>query len=164
MRIVFTSEISTQRTDEIVSYMLGPRLWIPQVDYPDFDTWAQKVHTQLKRGGKRSLVALVNGQVVGVVVYQRHTNYPNTLEIKNITVRPDQRGRHIASFMLRNAEIEGVQDFQASSVILDAKASNTSFRVFVIGQRYRPMAEMDLYGLGSGKDVVYRKALSRYVL
>lgn len=32
----FTNEYSPTRVDEIVAYLLGPRLWTPQANYPDF--------------------------------------------------------------------------------------------------------------------------------
>lgn len=39
MNFTFTTEQTIHRTDEISEYMSGPRLWIPQTDYPDFDLW-----------------------------------------------------------------------------------------------------------------------------
>lgn len=137
MEVLFTSERTVRMADEIVDYLLGPRLWIPQADYPDFEGWVQKVHGQLKREEKRALVGIARGRVVGAVVYQRHLALPGALEVKNITVRPDLQGRHVASFLLRNAEVEGRRDYGSS----------------VIGVS-------DLYGLRAGEDVLFRKRLS----
>lgn len=157
--VLFTTEVSISRTDEIIAYMLGPRLWIPQLDYPDFDRWAAKAHEQLKGEQKRAIVAIVRQQIVGVAIYQQHLTDPNALEIKNLTVRPDQRGRHIASFLLRNAELEGAQDFKASHVLVDAKVGNLAIRSFLHGHHYSAQAIVDLYRLNAGQDVVYRKPL-----
>ena len=153
----FTTEQTLSRTDEIISYLCGPRLWIPKLDYPDFDAWIEKAHAELKTEQKRALLALSIGQVVGVIVYQRHHQLPNTLEIKNLTVRPDMRGRHIADFLIRNAEIEGIRDFATNRVIVDTKARNFEMRSFLLHSGYKPKAIADVYGLGAGQDVVYEK-------
>lgn len=159
MEILFTSERTTSRADELVDYLRGPRLWIPRADYPDFDDWSEKVHAQLKSEHKRALLALSRGVVVGAVVYQRHLTELGSLEIKNVTVRPDMRGRYVARFLLRNAEIEGRADFGVRRAVLDAKASNVSLRRYVEAQGYAATAVRDLYGLGGGADVVFRKRL-----
>jgi ribosomal protein S18 acetylase RimI-like enzyme len=161
MEITFTSDAAPARADELVDYLRGPRLWIPALDYPDFDRWAEKVHAQLKSQEKRALVALSARAVVGAVIYQRHKAVPSALEIKNITVRPDMRGRFIAGFLLRNAEIEGAADYGVREVIVDAKARNVAIRAYLLRQGYRRRGEQDLYGLGAGQDVVYGKRLGK---
>lgn len=163
MEILFTSERTHQRADEILDYLRGPRLWIPHLDYPDFDAWADKVHWQLKSEEKRACIGLVAGAVVGAVIYQRHKTEPDTLEIKNVTVRPDMRGRYIANFLLRNAEIEGVRDFGGHQVIVDAKARNFAIRSYLFRNGYRVRKVEDLYGLGAGRDVVYHKAVGKLI-
>jgi GNAT superfamily N-acetyltransferase len=164
MEIIFTSDATVSRADEIVSYLLGPRLWVARSDYPDFEGWVQKVHGQLKSESKRALVALVRGQVAGAVIYQRHLSDTRALEIKNISVRPDQQGRHIASFLLRNAEIEGQSDFGSTHALVDAKAKNHGVGIFLARMRYAPLAPTDLYGLGAGEDVVFRKQLDTRIV
>src|SRR3990172_1913608 len=116
----FTTEYPFSRLDEIVSYLLGPRLWIPHTDYPDFEDWSQKAYLELKKEAKRAIIAISQNQIVGVVIYQRHKKIREALELKNLTVRPDQRGRYIASFLLRNAELEGSREFGTSEVFCDA--------------------------------------------
>jgi ribosomal protein S18 acetylase RimI-like enzyme len=160
MEFLFTSDGMDRRADEILNYLRGPRLWIPHEDYPDFDGWLQKVHSQLKDETKRALVALSRGNVIGAVIYQRHMAEPTALEIKNITVRPDMRGRHIASFLVRNVEVEGAREFGVRSVLVDAKVGNLEIRTFLFGEGYRIQTIEDLYGLGAGEDVLYRKSLS----
>lgn len=106
MEFTFTTERTWQMADQVVDYLRGPRLWIPRTEYPDFDDWLQRVHRQLKNEEKRAVLAFAGGDIVGAVVYQRHRECPVVLEIKNVSVRPDARGRHVASFLLRNAEVE----------------------------------------------------------
>lgn len=157
MEFKFTNEYPLHRVDEIISYLTGPRLWIPQNDYPDFFDWAQKAHRELKKELKRATIALCNNDVVGVVVYQKDKIIKDALEIKNITVRPDKRGRYIASFLLRNTEIEGVDEFKSSSIICDAKARNLEMMYFLQKHGYRITGKNDLYQLNTGQDLVYKK-------
>ncbi len=154
----FTSDAGN-RTDELVDYLRGPRLWIPHEHYPDFDDWLERVHVQLKSEEKRALVALSHHSVVGAVIYQKHKTVPGSLEIKNLTVRPDMRGRFIASFLFRNAEVEGAADFDVDSVLIDAKDSNQAIRALLFQQGYRIQCTEELYGLGAGRDVVYGKRI-----
>ncbi len=160
MDFKFTNNYPISRLDEIVSYMLGPRLWIPSTDYPDFLDWAQKVHGELKKDVKRALIALSENNVVGVAIYQRHKKYKDALEIKNLTVRPDMRGRYIASFLMRNAEIEGRREFNSNYVLCDAKVGNQAVRFFLMKHQYKIVRKEDLYGLNSGEDTVYKKNLA----
>lgn len=160
MEVLFTSDRTVRMADEIVDYLLGPRLWIPQGDYPDYGDWVQRVWAQLRSEEKRALIAVCRRRVVGAVVYQPHRALPGVLEVKNLTVRPDLQGRHVASFLLRNAEVEGVRDFGSREVTLDAKVRNAAIRAFLLRNGYSVSGVHDLYGLRAGDDVVFRKGLS----
>lgn len=157
MDFKFTNDYPAFRLDEIVSYLLGPRLWIPQVDYPDFSNWVEKVYEELKTDKKRAFVAFSGGNVVGVTVYQQHKKFKEVLEIKNLTVRPDMQGRYIANFLLRNSEIEGAKEFRSKYILCDAKARNYAIRLFLLKNRYKVLGKSDLYNLNSGDDLIYQK-------
>ena len=159
----FTNEQTLFRTDEIVEHLRGPRLWIPRFDYPDFDEWLERSHEQLKSEKKRALLALSGNTIVGAVVYQKRVGVPNDLEIKNLSVRPDARGRYIANFLLRNAEIEGSKDFKCDRVVLDTKMGNRAIRQLLVRCGYQVSLIEDLYKLGAGRDVTYEKELTRSV-
>ena len=156
MNYKFTTNI-LNRTDELINYLLGPRLWIPKVDYPDFDNWINKVYLQLKSEEKRAIVCISSGAIVGAIVYQHHRSVEDALEIKNITVRPDQQGHYIASFLMRNAEFEGTQDFKTKKILVDSKSRNMEIRSFLFKNGYTPLCVIDLYDLGSGDDMIYAK-------
>ncbi|HEY8097477.1 MAG TPA: GNAT family N-acetyltransferase [Methylobacter sp.] len=157
MRIRFTSYESIKWAEEISIHLLDPRLWIPRIDYPDLEKWAEKVYSQLLSEKKRATTAIIGGSVVAVIIYQKKQDSETELEIKNISVRPDQQGRHITSFLLRNAEIEGIMDFGTKSVIVDAKEKNLAIRSFLIKNGYVPEEIRDLYGINSGNDIIYRE-------
>jgi len=165
MQMLFTNEGIDARADEVVDYLRGPRLWIPQHDYPDYDDWLERVHAQLKNEQKRTLLALSSGRIIGAIVYQRHRSRPQAVEIKNITVRPEAQGRHVASFLLRNVEVEATRDYAGTTEILvDAKADNTGIRLFLLRHRYRIAAHQDLYALGAATDLVFTKPISTLTL
>ena len=159
MHFTFTNEYPASRVDEIVSYLVGPRLWVPSSDYPDFLDWAERSHRALVQGSKRAVIALTSGDVAGVIIYQRHKQHRDALELKNLTVRPDLHGRHIASFLLRNAEIEGAREFNSRLVVCDAKAKNFAICRFLLSHHYTIAARRDLYTLDSGVDLVYHKPM-----
>jgi ribosomal protein S18 acetylase RimI-like enzyme len=164
MHLTVTNESSIARADEVVDFLRGPRLWIPQEQYPDFDDWLSRVHIQLKGEDKRAMLAIEKGRVIGAVVYQRHRTSPDILELKNISVRPEASGRCIASLLVRNAELEGMRDFPGvTGAIVDAKADNIGIRLFLLRHAYRVVGVEDLYGLNAGQDLVFRKPLGRLV-
>lgn len=154
----FTNEYPLSRLDEIIAYLLGPRLWIPQSDYPDFEDWAERSYKELLKESKRAIIALHNREMVGVLIYQKHKKHDNVLELKNLTVRPDKRGRHIASFLLRSAEIEGAKEFKTTQILCDAKADNFQMRSFLMKNHYRILGREALYNLGAGEDLIYHKS------
>lgn len=160
MNLHFTNEYPASCLDEIVGYLLGPRLWIPRIQYPDFDEWLHKSFIELKNEQKRAMVALSGNDIAGVALYQRHKKDPRALEIKNLTVRPDMRGRYIASFLLRNVEIEGARDFNSSHIVCDAKADNLPIQTFLVRHRYEALKREDLYQKGAGHDIIYKKKLA----
>lgn len=162
MEFLFTTEQTYNRADELVDYLRGPRLWIPRTDYPDYDRWLLKVHRQLKSEEKRAIMALRGDEIIGSVVYQRHPELADVLEVRTISVAPDARGRHVASFLMRNAEIEGHADFNTSAVVVDAKAKNTGIRHLMQHCGYESLGPRDLYSLGAGEDVLFLKS-QRYV-
>lgn len=146
------------RLDAVLGFLEGPRLWIPRQDYPDFVDWLHKAHGELQAGRKRAVVALEGSQVLGSVIYQPHRRLRGVLELKNISVRPESRGRLLASFLLRQAELAGMS-LGLRTVVVDAKARNIRIRRFLLSQRYTVRDTADLYGLGAGDDVVYTKVL-----
>lgn len=160
----FTNEYPDSKIDEIIDYVRGPRLWIAKNDYPDYDDWLERSWIELKRQEKRALVAKHYDNIVGVLIYQRHRKADTTLELKNLTVRPNHQGRYLASFLLRNAEIEGSIEYKTKEIVCDTKVGNLSIQIFLKKHKYITEKTLDLYGLGSGKDVVYIKKINQKLL
>lgn len=159
----FTNEHRTSGIGTVVDVLRSPRLWIPaQRDYPDYDNWLLKTEADIIAGSKRAMLARMNSQAIGAVIYQADGADPGTLNIRNISLSPDARGRHIGSFLVRNVEIEARRhEFPDSDqVSVDTKAANTDMIQFLLVNGYRVQAIKDLYGLGAGLDVVLTKPLA----
>lgn len=157
----FTNEYSASQREGALDVIRRPRLWIPETDYPDYFEWTEKVEGQLLMGEKRSMVASCGLSSIGAIIYQRHTDIPNTIELKNISVQPDQRGRYVGSFLLRNVEIEASNnDYpECDRIVVDTKANNNDMIGFLVNHGYSFIGLDDLYGHQTGEDAVFSKIL-----
>lgn len=131
MDFKFTSEYKASQLDEIVDYILGTRLWIAQADHPDITGWAKKAHFKLRKETKRALVCFSASTLVGVAIYQKHKSVSDYVELKNISVRPEPRSRYIASFLIRNVEVEASREFGSNLITCDAKERNYEITHFL---------------------------------
>lgn len=158
----FVGEPQMQDIGNIIGILEKPRLWVPRTDYPDYFDWLQKVETELQAERKRAIVAYSGHEPVGAVLYQRHKTRHAAVEIKNLSVSPDVRGRHVGSFLLRNAEVEalGFDYPDCNRLVLDAKLTSTGIIAFLLKHGYQPEGVQDLYGLGAGADLVMTKTSS----
>jgi len=160
----FTNEHSLTDVANVVDVLRQPRLWIDtEGDYPDHSRWLGKTEAQLVDGTKRAMAAYSGLQAIGTVIYQRDPKQPTALEIRNISVTQYSRGRHVGSFLLRNAEAEAVQnDFpDIEEFVVDTKLTNKDMIAFLISEGYDIKEITDLYKLGAGLDVVLSKAVKK---
>jgi ribosomal protein S18 acetylase RimI-like enzyme len=158
----FTNEHSPSELGNVVGVLERPRLWIPSTtDYPDYLDWVQKTEAQIAKGNKRAMLGYAGRVPIGTVVYQRHETRPYMVEIRNISVSPDARGRYVGSFLLRNTEVEATTvDYpECSGVVVDTKTTNTEMIGFLMDHGYRLEEVADLYGLGAGEDAVFVKSV-----
>lgn len=155
----FSTERSQAEAESTVEFLRTPRLWIPGEDYPDFDDWLERVTVELLDDRKRAMTAHFEKELVGTIIYQQHRDDPTTLEIRNISVAPNARGRYAGSFMLRNTELEGTgHDFpECERIVVDTKMANVGMIEFLLRHGYELETVTDLYGLGTGQDAVFTK-------
>ncbi len=159
MYFEITNEKTSAHADEIVEFLQGPRLYIPATTYSDQNVWLKKVHTQFKNDTKIATTCFDKSMVTGVIVYQKHPQIEKAIEIRNITVRPETRGRLIGSFLLHNTELEAKNDFNANTVYLDCKVNNYLMLQFLLSHGYEVVEIKDLYGLNDGDDVILKKCI-----
>lgn len=147
-------------TDQIVERIIKPRSWFPRGNlyyYPDIGDWAQKVYQELRGETKRAVIAVINQRVVGVIIFQRDKVNKDILELKHLSVGDFFAGRRIASFLLRQAEIEGTREFQSKKIRCDVKAELIGVQQFLLANRYQLISLTDLYGLKAGADAIFEK-------
>lgn len=159
----FTNELSQSDVGNVAGTLLRPRLWIPtEADYPGHGEWVLKTEAQLAEGQKRAMVAYQGLHMIGAVIYQRHPTRPGIVEMKNLSVTDDARGRYIGSFLLRNAEIEATSnDFpDCTTIVGDTKLTNLEMIKFVIKHGYTIQEVDDLYRLSVGLDAVFSKTVT----
>ena len=125
--------------------------------YPKYDEWVQKVETELFAGFKRAALAYSYGGLVGDVVWQAHKKRARTREVKNVRIDPKERGRYLASFLLRQVECEGKGSFD--SIIIDARETQKDMIGLLMGMGYSVAGKINLYEEGR-KDVVLFKDFS----
>lgn len=154
MNFSFTSDIDKLR---IIRFLAGPRLWMPRSSYPDYMDWLAKIDREIDSGIKRALSCYSGTKLVGAAVFQRHKTIPQFLEIKNLTIAPEVGRRFVASFLVRNVEAEARDKF--THTICDAKKDNIVMRQFLTSNKYKAVADLDLYGLKAGTDTVYLKEI-----
>lgn len=162
----FTNEFGSARAvGQVIDVLRRPRLWIPtQADYPAHDAWLEKVEQELLEGtARRALLARYDRKPVGAIVYRRHEEHDNVLEIRNISILPEVKGRRFGSYMLRQVEWEGAEhDFPGvDTVMVDTKITNGAMIDFLRkGNGYKIAEVADIYGDDTGLDAVLTKPLA----
>ncbi len=160
MNIRFTDEMNPARAAKVIDVLRAPRLWIPtQQDYgADHEVWLEKVEAELAAGKRYALHAQMGRRSVGVIIWRPNTQ-PRTVDIRNISVSPEVRGRYFGPFMLRNVEYDIHKKYpDVKEVRVDTKTTNTEMRAFLGRQDYIEVGVEDLYDSGK-PDVILQKIM-----
>lgn len=158
----FTNEHRTSEVGKVIDALRRPRLWIPTTnDYPSHEEWLGKTEADIAAGRKRAMISYYDNEAVAAIVYRRHETLNNVVEIRNISVVPEARGRLIGSFALVNTELEAVRhDFPGTDTLMvDTKISNAEMIGFLENHGYSVQEIADLYMQGTELDAVLAKSL-----
>jgi hypothetical protein len=126
--------------------------------YPNYDKWVQKVEAELFSGYKRAALAYSNGILVGDIVWQEHKQLPRIKELKNLRISSGARGRCLARFLLRQAEVEDSEQFDA--FLGDARETQVDLIGLMRDMGYMAVSKLNLYEEGR-KDVVLFKCFDK---
>ncbi|HEY8992509.1 MAG TPA: GNAT family N-acetyltransferase [Candidatus Microsaccharimonas sp.] len=133
----FSNAPNSENQDAVANLLIQPRLWIPSGDYPAHLDWRDKALAEIAGDKKRAMIAYWGKEAVGSVVYQRDPTQPETIEIRNLSIEPYARGRHIASFLVRQVEREAALDFPGSTrMVTDTKRTNAGLIAFAFENGY----------------------------
>lgn len=159
MDIRITNEITPSRAGKVMDVLRAPRLWIPtREDYgKGHDTWLQKVESELMTGKRSALLARIGDRSVGTVVWRENPDEDGVIDIRNISINPEAKGRYFGAFMLRNMEY-CMRETKPDATLLrvDTKATNRDMLAFLARQGYETVDSLDLYESGK-PDVVLEK-------
>ncbi len=139
--------VEKRNLDEMTKFILEQNL-----GYVNHFNWIEKARVELSSGYKEGILAYNNGIIVGDIVFQEHKELPKIGEIKNIRVHPKLRDRRVASFMLRQAELEMPYD----AIIVDARANQQDMISFLIANGYVCIGKRALYD-DNNEDVIMIK-------
>ncbi len=153
-----TDTMNPKNAAQVVDHLRQPRLWIPtEKDYPMHAAWVEKTEAELVSGSRHALLAKFGRAVAGAIVFRPEPDEPTTVDIRNISINPDFRGRHVAAFTLRNAEFVAREHYpETSQYTVDTKLTNHEMLAFLESQGYTPVEIVDLYSSGT-PDVVLSK-------
>lgn len=126
------------------------------LNYPAYENWVGKAISQLEQGNKSAILVYDNSSLVGDIVLQRHKEYSELIELKNIRMRPEYRHKGFASFMIKLAEVEQSEDI--SGLIVDAHEGQEDICSFLEFSGYNPIGKANLYSKSS-KEIVYLKPI-----
>ena len=149
----FRTPDSTRDLKQLVDFLIKQNL-----GYPRYEDWVQRTEYEMDIGYKTPIMALSGGKLVGDLIYQPHKQIPRVREIKNLRVHPGFRGRSFAHFMLRQAEVENLDQYDA--LIVDARADQSEVITLFMHNGYVPLGRRALYDVNT-MDVVMIKVLTK---
>ena len=126
--------------------------------YPGYEDWVQRAEYEIDVGYKVPILAFSGNKLVGDVIYQPHKQLPRVREIKNIRVHPALRGRAFAHFMLKQAEVENQDQYDA--LLVDARADQKDIIALLLHEGYVPLGQRALYD-SNAVDVIMVKTLDK---
>ncbi len=94
-------------------------------------------------GYKEAIMALDGGVVCGDIIWQRHKQIPNLVEIKNLRISEWFRGRGAAAFMLK--QIEALDTKRDFGIIGDVRAEQKEVIEFMKRMGFTSLFGASLY-------------------
>lgn len=143
----------TKELKQLVDFLI-----LQHLNYPKYEEWVQRAEQEILTSYKTPILAYSDYTLVGNLIYQKHKSEPRIREIKNIRVHPDVRRRDFAHFMLRQAEANDSQEYDA--IICDARANQKSIINLLLFSGYVPIGKANLYD-SHKEDIVFIKTFDK---
>lgn len=125
--------------------------------YPNYEAWVERASHEMDAGYKQAVMAFYNGKMVGDIVFQPHKEIDKILEIKNIRVHEEVRGRNVANFMLKQIEFNFKNKYDA--FIVDAPKEKQDIKGLLLSTGYVPIVSVPLYS-NQSVDIIYARQFS----
>lgn len=111
--------------------------------YPHYDDWVQRAECEIDAGYKVAITAYSGDHIVGDLIFQRHKQIPRLRELKNVRIHPEVRRRDFAHFMLRQAEVERAEEYDA--IICDVRSDQRDVINLLRFSGYKELGTSHLY-------------------
>lgn len=160
--IRFTDEMNPRNAARVIDHLRQPRAYIDTAaDYgAAHEAWLGKIEAELVSATRFALMATDGRETAGVIVFRPEPNKPETIGIRNISIKPAHKGQLFGSFALRTTErIASTLQPAARQIIVDTKTTNRDMIGFLHSQGYADLETTDLYDSGK-PDLVLAKDLS----
>ncbi len=149
----FTTLRDSHELGDLIAFMHRQDL-----GYPRYHEWVDRARTELAAGYKGSILAYSGGRLAGNLVFQPHKTVTSLLEIKNLRIHDQYRGRDFARFMVRQLEVEAQGNYDA--LIGDVREERHQLLVFMQSLGFIPIHTISLYE-EEKREVVIVKFLRR---
>lgn len=114
-----------------------------ELNYPNYGDWVFRAKQELLSGYKKSILAFSDGFLVGNLIYQPHKDLPRVRELKNLRVHPKLRERYFGAFMLKQAEKENQNEYDA--IICDTRTDRIQIVNLLKNFGYETLLKIPLY-------------------
>ncbi|MFC1697168.1 hypothetical protein ACFL1H_02455 [Nanoarchaeota archaeon] len=118
-------------------------LFNKDLNYPKYDEWIMKTEHELYSGYKNAFICLSGGKMIADLIFQPHKEMPRFRELKNLRVLPVYRRRYIANFLLRQAEVEDSELFDA--IVIDSRSDQKDVLFLLASNGYSQLGKRALY-------------------
>ncbi len=129
-----------------------------ELNYPNYREWICRAKQELLSGYKKSILAFSDRFLVGNLIYQQHKDFPRVRELKNLRVHPKLRERYFGAFMLKQAEKENQNEYDA--IICDTRTDRISIISLLKNFGYETLLKIPLYD-SNVEDLVMIKKFER---
>ena len=120
--------------DFLVSQSLG---------YPGYEDWIERSMFEIELEYKKTVLAYFNNEIVGDIIVQPEKEMDKVLELKNARVHPSIRGRHVMSFLMKQAEKEYAKGFEM--ILVDVRTTQKDMLGFFRSYGFREITKIPLY-------------------
>ena len=127
--------------------------------YPGYQDWVQRAEAELLTGYKNVILGINGNRVVSDVMFQPHKQLGGrVIEVKNIRVDEQLRGRYFAGFMMRQLQTEVSEE--SDCILVDARSSPTDVISMLKSLGYVEVTRTPLYDTNE-QDVVMTRVFDK---
>jgi len=152
--------ISVRSVQDKIDIKTAKQLLLYQsLGYPKYEDWVSLAIGEIHSSYKTCLLGFSDGVPVANFIYQPHKEISLFRELKNLRIMPPWRHRGLASFMIKQAEVEDTENL--AGIVCDVRESETDIIGFLTMLGYQKIAGLSLYD-PNVKDIVMVKPMARF--